>query len=426
MVCLLSMGNDLNISLSLRRSTVWGLGMSAAAHAALLYALSSVVVHPGSRSLDAGSLLDLDLRTIARNTPEPTRTMPRPATPEELQKLIEQVPIRERPKTALDKEPETIKLGVDDGKKDTEAWLGFADESLHRAQKSAVEQSALTKQAGTPGKAAAKSSDNPTSELPDSENAPRPEGSPQPETSPRDEVQGSGAGASGSGPGVKDQEERQAREFRPRTEAAPGIAKPRISMLDPFAEALLFGHLGDRAGDAEKSLARQERVEAAKRTIAGTKAEKAAERVAQGERGSGKPASKPSVAPATSGDGNKPGIVDDAEAEATALADPVDVVVNGKVAAAKGLKIRTVAPEFATTTLLTARPRNPRVLITFSKSGKVSKAEFVPGMSTGFIDVDQPLLNAIYRWTAQGEPLAKLSAAGSRGELTIAVNVLFP
>ena len=37
------------------------------------------------------------------------------------------------------------------------------------------------------------------------------------------------------------------------------------------------------------------------------------------------------------------------------------------------------------------------------------RARFLPGRSTGEASVDQPLLDAIYRWTAKGEALARLT-----------------
>jgi hypothetical protein len=56
------------------------------------------------------------------------------------------------------------------------------------------------------------------------------------------------------------------------------------------------------------------------------------------------------------------------------------------------------------TTLLTSSPKNTVVRIRFARSGKVTKAAFVDG-GTGYADVDGPLLDAVYRWIAQGEVL---------------------
>jgi len=80
----------------------------------------------------------------------------------------------------------------------------------------------------------------------------------------------------------------------------------------------------------------------------------------------------------------------------------------GKVLAGKGLQIRTVRPEWAVATRLSASPRNPVVKITFGRSGRVIRASFVEGQSTGEREVDGPLLAALYRWTAKGEQLSAL------------------
>ncbi|MCX5690087.1 MAG: hypothetical protein NTV94_09965, partial [Planctomycetota bacterium] len=60
------------------------------------------------------------------------------------------------------------------------------------------------------------------------------------------------------------------------------------------------------------------------------------------------------------------------------------------------------------TTRIMSSPRNPVVRVTFGRSGKVIKADFIDGQTTGWPDVDGPLKDALYRWTASGEELKKL------------------
>ncbi len=72
------------------------------------------------------------------------------------------------------------------------------------------------------------------------------------------------------------------------------------------------------------------------------------------------------------------------------------------------MRITTVRPEWSITTRLMTAPKNPVVRIVFGKDGKVKKAGFVRGQSTGYEEVDGPLLDALYRWTAKGESLDKL------------------
>lgn len=120
----------------------------------------------------------------------------------------------------------------------------------------------------------------------------------------------------------------------------------------------------------------------------------------------------------------KPGaglaIPSDKESIATAIKEASDYQP-GKPVAAQGLDIKTVRPLWAVTTTLTAHPRNPVVWIAFGPDGKVTRAGFVPGQSTGATDVDEPLLSAVYAWTAKGKELKNL---GKDEEIIISIRVL--
>ena len=107
------------------------------------------------------------------------------------------------------------------------------------------------------------------------------------------------------------------------------------------------------------------------------------------------------------GGGKAPGLLSDAESVAAAIREAIDVKP-GKVLAAKGLRIQTVRPEWAVTTRLMARPKNPVVKVTFGRNGRVLRAEFVDGQGTGWSDVDGPLKDALYRWTAKGATLDQI------------------
>lgn len=103
-----------------------------------------------------------------------------------------------------------------------------------------------------------------------------------------------------------------------------------------------------------------------------------------------------------------PGEKSPSESSASALAAPIDVRP-GRVLAAQGLQITTVRPVFSTSVVALARPRSPTLVIEFGSDGRVRRARYVEGRSTGEPEVDRPLLDAIYRWTAAGEPLEHLS-----------------
>lgn len=78
----------------------------------------------------------------------------------------------------------------------------------------------------------------------------------------------------------------------------------------------------------------------------------------------------------------------------------------GNPAAAEGLDIKTVRPRFTHYTRLTVDPKDPLVRVEFDRTGVVVAANVVE--SSGHRDVDRPILDAIYRWTATGEALDSL------------------
>ncbi len=106
------------------------------------------------------------------------------------------------------------------------------------------------------------------------------------------------------------------------------------------------------------------------------------------------------------------GLPSDRESVATALKEAVDLDDWSKPLARKGLEIKTVRPRWRTTTLLTRLPRNPVVMISFGKDGRVVKAEFIRHegrtLHTGSREVDEPLLDAVYKWRATGKELEQL------------------
>lgn len=103
-----------------------------------------------------------------------------------------------------------------------------------------------------------------------------------------------------------------------------------------------------------------------------------------------------------------PGEKSPSESSAAALDAPIDARP-GRVLAARGLQITTVRPVFSTSVVALARPRSPTLVIEFGYDGRVRRARYLDGKSTGEPEVDRPLLDAVYRWTAAGDPLKRLS-----------------
>lgn len=116
---------------------------------------------------------------------------------------------------------------------------------------------------------------------------------------------------------------------------------------------------------------------------------------------------RPPMPPGTPATGQGVGEKSDAQSDASAIAEAL-TIAPGRVAAHKGLRITTVRPQWSITTQRTVSPRNPVVRITFGRNGRVLKAEFIKGQSTGYDEVDSPLLDALYRWTATGEALRRI------------------
>ncbi len=123
---------------------------------------------------------------------------------------------------------------------------------------------------------------------------------------------------------------------------------------------------------------------------------------------------------------SSPGIITDKEALAAALKS-APTVTPGRVLAAEGLEISTRRPQWSRTVQLTARPRNPVIWITFGRNGRVLRAGFLSDgervFDTGDQSVNEPLMNAVYRWTAKGKAIEALPDEPEAG-VTIRVRVL--
>lgn len=279
-------------------------------------------------------------------------------------------------------------------------WLGFAEPTEHQARQSEVEQSALTLKSGNaPAQpdAPAPMSDAQPLTRPEAA-APAPEPSPTPAPPPPTVAQ-------------------------PPPEAAPSPVALEISEKEAEerrrAVSAVIAEVGQRVAEAFRDLAREPvpSTPAPLTTPSPTP-------VAQ--RPSSNAAARPPARPASPAAG-APGIQSDRESIAAALKN-APVVKPGQVVAAKGMEIRTRRPQWTNTTELTRSPRNPTVEITFGRDGKVRKAEFVAVgshiYSTGFDDVDEPLLDAIYLWTAKGKPLDALPADKPDATVTVLITIV--
>ncbi|HLO41932.1 MAG TPA: hypothetical protein VK176_12980, partial [Phycisphaerales bacterium] len=136
----------------------------------------------------------------------------------------------------------------------------------------------------------------------------------------------------------------------------------------------------------------------------------------------GVPGSAPKVTGTRAGASGRPGEKSDQSADPTSLLREAVDVVPGRPAAAKGLKLKTTPPQWSITTMILRSARNPVVAITFNKSGKVVRAEFLRGMDAGSAEVNGPLMDAIYEWRAEGERLKRLPEGKDAG-ITIVMRI---
>jgi len=95
----------------------------------------------------------------------------------------------------------------------------------------------------------------------------------------------------------------------------------------------------------------------------------------------------------------------ESDATSTITARP-DQWKMGRPLAAKGLRVLTKRPYFDELTSVTTAPRAPLAEIEFDRTGKAVNCTLLE--SSGFPSVDQPILDSLYGWRAQGKELEKL------------------
>ncbi len=79
----------------------------------------------------------------------------------------------------------------------------------------------------------------------------------------------------------------------------------------------------------------------------------------------------------------------------------------GRVVAGEGIEISTAHPRFSAVALSSSIPKNPLVRIVFDKYGTVIEAEVL--RSSGYPNIDGPILASLYKWKASGKKLEQLN-----------------
>jgi len=300
-------------------------------------------------------------------------------------------------------EPETappLQLGIDRSQVATINWVGFETPTEHSAQSSTVEQAAVTPVVGL---AEAASEEEPTPQTTPTE-ASEPVAEPQPEPEPTPPS-----------------------EPAPETEATP-TAEPTPPM--PLVPVEMLGPI-QAAPATESALIQMEPGELLRppKPIEPAATPPEATPTESEPKPEAKPATAPEPTPAQESAkpadaAGTPGIRDEREADASAITKTLEVRP-GRPIAAEGLQIATVRPDWGTTASLIFRCRNPIVAIHFDRTGKVRRAEYVvregKRQDAGIPAMSEPLMDAIYRWTAKGVALESL---GKDQTLTVEIRLL--
>lgn len=432
-----------------------GVALSVVLHASIAFVASTVPFDGESGSAGAragtlnGSAMSFDLsdpKLLAQTPPTleeqrqltalllPPEPAPKQLTPEELeQKLV---------------------LGIDESNQKSPNWIGFKDPTPHSAPLSSVEQPMLDPNPGTPGAPApvGVSQSGPQSPMvpnttpaeevvqpSPAEVRPAREGIKGPETTkplgdtPRD---GGAEGADQPGnPKPREGEANGTGEKRTRpVRGAPDLSRPDPTLPGPTPEEL--GSIKDPAPDTTvpeamvpetpKKIEQTKEAAPASEILAhpepmGPPAPGTPNTTIAAAPTAPMPAGGPSVSSAPGSTGERPGEMSPKEADAASTTPTIDIRP-GRPAAAQGLDITTKRPNFTRLTRVTAYPQNPLLKVTFNRNGIVSKV--VLAESSGISDVDGPVVNAVYQWTAKGKILAEISAADPTGGITVSVRIL--
>ncbi|MCA9291846.1 MAG: hypothetical protein KDA25_12010 [Phycisphaerales bacterium] len=118
------------------------------------------------------------------------------------------------------------------------------------------------------------------------------------------------------------------------------------------------------------------------------------------------PAAAPSAPP---GDQAPPGAGSgsDRDASASSVVEiPPEHWKEGKVVVGRGLDLKPSRPNYSPRSLLLGAPSNPLCELQIRRDGRVAKARLMT--STGSREIDEAILNSLYRWTATGSTLELL------------------
>jgi hypothetical protein len=409
--------------------------------------VGSLILHAGILTLLAGSrgggegtgwadqaAVPVTLTLAPSSSPEGISPWPEPvqraevtAPPLETQERQPALPPNEPVEPKAPKEPE-VSLGVDDGAAPTENMLGAARPEENLAPKATVDQPALALEPGAPGTPgelgstgepadapAPPSQDEaasaPQQPSPSSPQLPPPFPPPAPPTMPQQAEPPQPPQNPQRSPSVPQTVSMPAADQNERDELVQ-VVNEFMPGARPASEAF--------AAPPPAPALTDEQPEPAPEATPPRRPE--VQSPAQPQISASAPAPTSSGAKA-GGDSRLPGQRADSESEAFSSVGSLEFRP-GTPLAGKGLRIRTVLPRFSITTRLMASPRNPVIVVRFSRAGKVLSATFENDQGTGYEDVDVPLLAAVHRWTATGDQLTQIPAGDAQAGVAFKIKYI--
>lgn len=383
-----------------RTSLILALLVSGSLHAGILTAFSTGVFdQPRAESTPEGAVSVLSFAPLPRTKPaeESAPTPPPPPPP----------PVLAPPPPPPERE---LVAGIDQGSPQAKNWQGFETATPHAAPLSEVEQSAMTPQAGRPAPPAP-----PAPPRSDSVASPAPSVAAPTEAEPAEEREPSENASKQGGPEAQETSpQEEPREAPPTEVAGPAPAGVQGSDQEPEKREEQLQRLGpeDELGKVPEAGAKPTGEDAATQPPVNPAPLSPIAPVSEPPPDPFAPPVQPLAAPPTPpaspttpgapASGPQLGEIAPEESDASAVEESL-AIAPGRTLARDGIEIRTARARWSSTTRVTAIPRNPILEVTFDATGKVVRAAYLPGKSTGYPDVDRPLLDAIYRWRASGE-----------------------
>lgn len=322
-------------------------------------------------------------------------------------------------------DPLPLRAGIDESPSTDPAWKGFAEATEHQARQAGVDQSALTPLPGAPGVGGGTTAPQSAPAEP----APQPTPTePAPRTSPAEP-------------------EPQPAPIEPELHPAPAEPAPPSAPSEPLPQSAPGepALLGETLPPAPEPAAVQPPASVPTPPAQPTHTQTQppppappAPAAPPSSRSTDLPTSQQpephppqSAQPAASAQppgpaGNRadPGELANDESEAGSIRKPLQVKW-GKVLAGRGIEVKTSKPRWSLTTLMSAKPRDTRLRVTFAPTGRVAKAEVLDGGS-GYPDVDGPLVDAVInRWSASGARFDEAKSESPAGEVVLYFKVLF-